>query len=238
MKHSIKKLVSLILILAISLAVSVPAFAAEQEKENATTASVYSNGQDAIRANDLLDELNSIDFGKKIHFSLLPQSNGTTRSVNNEMLQFDSVEDFEHFLRNFMKSTEGEGTQVITPMKPSDKQFDSHNAYALRSVSTIENTVSWWGGGNTSLLSMTNARIRFSINQQHTVVSNISVLDSWMSGIVGATWTHRRGSAIPTGGTKAKITVNGTWTIGVAIKGLPINTSFDDSLTGNVNCMK
>lgn len=235
MKHSIKQLVSSILVLTISLAISVPAFAAEQGKENATTASAYSNGQDAIRAKDLLNELNSIDFGQKIHFSLLPQSNGTTRSVNNEMLQFDSVEDFEHFLRNFMKSTEVGGTQVI---ERSDKRFDSHNAYALQSVSTIENTVSWWGGGTTSLLSMTNARIRFSINQQHTVVSNISVLDSWMSGIVGATWTHRNGTGVPTGGTKAKITVNGTWFIGIGIKGLPIGASFDTALTGNVDCMK
>lgn len=54
--------------------------------------STYSmDGQNIKHAEDLLDELRAIDFGKEIDFFLLPQSDVTTRSVNNEMLQFDSV---------------------------------------------------------------------------------------------------------------------------------------------------
>jgi hypothetical protein len=61
-------------------------------------------------------------------------------------------------------------------------------------------------------------------------ISKITVKDSYMTGIVGATWTHRRGSGSPLGGTKAKFSVTGTWFIGLSIGGFPVGASFDETL--------
>lgn len=61
-------------------------------------------------------------------------------------------------------------------------------------------------------------------------MSNISVKNSYMTGIVGATWTHRRGSATALGGMDAKYSVTGTWFIGLDIYGFPVGASFDETL--------
>ena len=59
-----------------------------------------------------------------------------------------------------------------------------------------------------------------------------------MTGVVGATWTHRSGKGKALGGTSIQVSVTGTWFIGMDIKGFPLGASFDETLespTLNVN---
>lgn len=78
------------------------------------------------------------------------------------------------------------------------------------------------------MLSLINAMIRHYYSNGE--ISNITVQDSYMTGIVGATWTHRRGSGTPLGGMSAKFSVTGTWFIGLDIWGFPVGASFDETL--------
>ena len=52
-----------------------------------------------------------------------------------------------------------------------------------------------------------------------------------MTGIVAATWTHRRGTGTALGGMDTKYSVTGTWFIGVDVLGFPLGASFDETLT-------
>jgi len=107
---------------------------------------------------------------------------------------------------------------------------DSTNALVKSNAGWYNSVVWWWGGGNTSLLSVTNAEVKFYYNGFGTI-SDITVNNSYMTGIVGATWTHRRGSATALGGMDAKYSVTGTWFIGLDIFGFPVGASFDETLT-------
>ena len=76
---------------------------------------------------------------------------------------------------------------------------------------------------------MTNAEIRFYYS--NGVASYISVSNSYMTGLVGASWTHKSGTATSKGGTNAVISVTGDWFIGVEILGFPIGATFEETLT-------
>lgn len=78
------------------------------------------------------------------------------------------------------------------------------NAFAGKGDAAWNDGQLWWlGGGNTSLLSMTHAVVKLYYNGSDKI-SNINVKDSYMTGIVGATWTHKSGSATASGGLNAK----------------------------------
>lgn len=51
-----------------------------------------------------------------------------------------------------------------------------------------------------------------------------------MTGLVGATWTHRSGTGTALGGMDTKYSVTGTWFIGLDIWGFPIGASFNETL--------
>ena len=217
-----KKLLAMALSVTMVLGAGTTAFAADKETD--TSVAAEENMGEAITVDELLERLNSIDFGREVTFTALPQS----RLSNQEILNFDSVEAAEEYLRQLMDAprelTVGTfGQNQALPLVETESFARSNSA------GWHTNTVWWWGGGNTSLLSYTNADIKFYFNGSD--VSDISVTDSYMTGIVGATWTHRRGTGTPLGGKDAEFSVTGTWYIGVDIYGFPIGASFDETLT-------
>lgn len=174
---------------------------------------------------DLIKDLNSIDFGREVTFTALPQS-----QLNDQnLLKFDSVEEAEMFLKQFM----AESTKLAMPTGTVEQshiqpQFNMGSLAAIRRDGTYNTTVSWWGGGNTSLLSRTNVEITYTIKRGR--VSHIDVHDSYMTGIVGASWTHKSGYGMPKGGMDTEYSVTGVWFIGFDIKGFPAGASFHSTL--------
>ena len=210
----LKKSIALLMSVVICICMGTVAFAAENTP---TTDS-------GMTASELLEYLNSVDFGTDITFTELP----TTRTNNNNLLQFDSVHEVEMYFQQLL-----EERQEFSQSMGSTPASETYSLNLTRaSAGWKEGTVYWWGGGNTSLFSLTNARIKHYYSNGQ--ISNISVTDSYMTGIVGATWTHRYGSGTALGGTSAKFSVTGTWFIGLDIYGFPVGASFNETLNSPV----
>lgn len=214
-----KKSLAIVLSAAMLLGNGMAAFAADTEVIS------QEEVKDTIIVEELVDHLNSIDFGKDITFTVLPQS----KLNDQELLRFDSIEDAEAYLREFISKSSNIAMPSEMAVQNSIMQQIDTDKLAKSGAGWYNGTVWWWGGGNTSLLSLTNAEVKFYYNGSGKM-SNISVKNSYMTGIVGATWTHRRGSATALGGMDAKYSVTGTWFIGLDIFGYPVGASFDETL--------
>ncbi len=210
----LKKSIALLMSVVICIYMETTTFAAENTQ---TTDS-------GITASQLVEYLNSVDFGTDITFTEFQ----TARLSNNNLLKFDSIEAVEMYFQQLL----GERQEFRQSME-SNSVSETHSLNLTRaSNGWKEGTVSWWGGGNTSLFSLTNAMIRHYYSNGQ--ISNISVINSYMTGIVGATWTHRRGLGTALGGTSAKFSVTGTWFIGLDVFGFPIGASFDETLNSPI----
>lgn len=173
-----------------------------------------------MTSTEITKYLNSVDFGVDITFKELP----VTRSSNNNLLKFDSVEEAKVYLQHLVK--ERQAFKETLESAPIGETY-SMNRTRIRN-GWKEGKVFWWGGGNTSLFSLTNLMIKFYYRNGQ--ISKITVNNSYMTGVVGATWTHRRGSGTPLGGTKAKFSVTGTWLVVLSVGGVPVSASFDETL--------
>lgn len=91
----VKKLLAAVLAVSMMFGLGTTAFATEEAgmvlgDENESLATTTGN--------ELLDELNAIDFDKEVTFTALPQS----RLSDQELLNFDSVEAAEAYLKQLM----------------------------------------------------------------------------------------------------------------------------------------
>jgi len=231
-----KKLVKFILLTVLTLSMTAIVFADTPNQDICGEWVSYDRNEtpncEVTSAHELVELLNAIDFGKDIYFFALPQAaNDSIATRNDEMLQFDTVEEFEIFMSNLLVSLEY--------TSDNDTEFSgglptTHDGYSFEphglTFHNITNSVRWWAS-SVSLAGWVNARLRFSLTDGMAgqTVSNIEVLDSWMTGIIGASWTHRYGSASPTGGTRARVSVSGTWLFGVSISGFPVGATWNDT---------
>lgn len=184
----LKKLLAMLFSVVMVLGMGTITFAA-----NASGVS-DNKGKETITEYELIDHLNSTDFGRDITFTALPQS----KLSDQELLKFDSVEDAEAYLKKFIR----ESSKLTMPSKSSmqnsiSKQLND-NAFLRSSSGWYNSEVWWWGGGDTSLLGITHAEVKFSYDGSD--ISNITVTNSYMTGVIAAKWTHRRGSATALGG--------------------------------------
>lgn len=214
-----KKVVAMGLSAIMLLGMGTTVFAAD------TVAVPKMEAREAVTVDELIEQLNSIDFGRDVTFTALPQPG----SGEQDLLEFESVEAAEEYLREFMEASSEFTTPTESFMQGGIMQQIETIALAKSSAGWCNGVVWWWGGGNTSLLSLTNAEVTFYYDGVGTM-SKITVNDSYMTGIVGATWTHRRGSATELGGMDAKYSVTGTWFIGLDVFGFPVGASFDETL--------
>jgi hypothetical protein len=215
----VKKLLATVLSLVMLSGMGTTVFAAD--------AAVLSGNEvnETMPVDELIEQLNSIDFGMDVTFTALSQS----RSNDQELQEFDSIEDAETYLKDFMAESRVLAMSTGSYAQNSIQEQIATNVLTS-SAGWYNGTVWWWGGGNTSLLSVTNAEVRFYYNGTGTM-SNISVNNSYMTGIVGATWEHRSGNATALGGMNARYSVTGTWFIGLEIFGYPVGASFNETLT-------
>ena len=132
----VKKLLAAVLAVSMMFGLGTTAFATEEAgmvlgDENESLATTTGN--------ELLDELNAIDFDKEVTFTALPQS----RLSDQELLNFDSVEAAEAYLKQLMVEQReftvptGEFVQNQTRPLFDKKSIESRAGWHY-------NTVYWW----------------------------------------------------------------------------------------------
>lgn len=212
----LKKLLAIIISMTIFLGVPTISFAAD-------TVVARKGVSETITVDELIEHLNAIDFGREITFTALPQS----QLDGQELLNFESVEAAEKYLKQFI----AEPKELTIPAEIFEQNQLRPESLARANSGWYTTTVWWWGNGSNSILAVTNAEIRFYYNSSGGgTVSNITVNNSYMTGIVAASWTHRSGTGTALGGMDTKYSVTGTWLIGLDIYGLPVGASFNDTL--------
>lgn len=218
----LKKSLAMVLMATLLFTLSSTAFATDVTLPKEETS-------ETITMDELLERLNSIDFGREVTFTARPQA----KTGNQDVLSFDSVEAAEACLRDFMSTP-----RSINIPTEAFGQSQPQSLTRAKDSGWYTTTVWWWGGGNTSLLSYTNAETKFYYNNSGDgSISNITISNSYMTGIVGATWTHRSGTGTALGGMDAQYSVTGTWFIGLDIFGLPVGGSFNETITSPVLTM-
>ena len=219
-----KKLLAMSLSVILLLGITPTAFATDRTD---TATNFKADSSESITVDELIEHLNSIDFGREVTFTSLPQS----RSSDQELIHFDSVEAVEAYLKQFINEQRELAIPIEAIVQNTCPQRSSESI-ARANTGWYNTTVWWWGGGNTSIASLTNAEITFYYNSNGGgSVSNITLHNSYVTGIVAATWTHRRGTGTALGGMDTKYSVTGTWFIGVDVLGFPLGASFDETLT-------
>jgi len=187
---------------------------------------------EAIMSSDeILEQLNSLEFNREVEFSVSPHVSHNAKSADKDMLHFDSVEEFELYLRNIMALL----SPIGIPAESADKPISAQDVYGIDPFGLtfqLLNTVRW-RAPISNVSGYMNVRLSFTATDGigGMTVSNIQVLDSWITGVGMATWTHRIGHASPNGGTRAWVQVSGTWTITASVVGVPIVTRWDETLS-------
>jgi len=213
---NIKKgiLFSLSVVLAISLVIPLQVVSAAQ-----------------VQPEDILEQLEVLDFGRDIEFFFLEQNNYASRiaAYSEDMLHFDSIEEFEEFMANFILALDN--TEVPT-IYLEYSELDGITSRFIRN-----SMVSWWApmGAGSSIFTVKNISFSYSFTRPGPVISNPVVLSSWATGIVhGWTWTHRFGNAFMSGGSNtARLSATGTWTATMSIVGIPIGAAFNETWNAN-----
>ena len=129
----LKKSIALLMSVVICIYMETTTFAAENTQAT----------DSGITASQLVEYLNSVDFGTDITFTEFQ----TARLSNNNLLKFDSIEAVEMYFQQLL----GERQEFRQSME-SNSVSETHSLNLTRaSNGWKEGTVSWWGGGNTSL---------------------------------------------------------------------------------------
>ncbi|MCL2840636.1 MAG: hypothetical protein FWE05_07655 [Defluviitaleaceae bacterium] len=209
-----KKLVGLFLFALLTLVMSVVVFAHTPYHENAE----YENS-----VYDIIEQLNTLDFGREVSFEpiyFLPFSG------EDDLLQFDTLDEFESFLRDFI-------TLIESPEFANGDTMEYIGFVPFR----FDRTETWWAGNPLTGLFMWRNIGYDILRNTITWTGNptVGVRDSWLTGAyVGIQWTHRSATvssdwAHVIGGAEA--IVSGTWRVSASIGGvvsLPIGVTFND----------
>ena len=205
----------------------------ESMSTSADSSSIADNIDESnVSAGEIVEYLNTVDFGKNIRFEELPASTNT-----DNLMHFNSIEEAELYIKNVIKRTDANKRAFQSASLKNGALQAANSAKGQKRKAKNgwkDGTASWWGGGNTSILQWTHAKIHHYYKNGN--ISKISVTDSYISGVNVATWTHRSGTAKARGGTKINVTVNGTYNFTVDVMGFPIGTSYDETLnSGDIN---
>ena len=196
-----------------------------------------------VTEEDVFNALQEIDFGVDIEFSSLGGSMLDSSSIpmdSNDLMEFDSVEEFEAFLRLFINATSdsfpvyleySEHVCILDLYGPVAMQSPTYSAFITRTHNryAIEDSLFGWR----NIQYQFRVRTTVTANGQIRTPVDISILSSWTTGIVGATWTHRYVRRARTQSTNGSNTANlelwvaGTWFLGVSIGGLPVGASWN-----------
>ena len=183
----------------------------------------------------VLERLESLDFGRDIEFFPLEQSldraDGTYANYSDTLLHFDTVEEFEEFLRNFIEmSDELQGSVTIN--RPLEEINNNIYGPSMMAANRSRNDfVNWWApfAGANQLWLWKNISYHFTYTTWPYRVQSASVTSSWTSGLDWrVSWTHRFGNATVSGQT-INLSATGTWQFGISIGGVGIGTTLNDT---------
>jgi len=180
----------------------------------------------------IIEYLSDIDFGRDIEFFSLEQnSRNRMRSnslgvelQNKELLEFDTIEEFEEFLFLFIE-------------EPFN--FYSNNFSEISPFGGNNGTVNWWAPVSSwngpTVATWRNIDFTYTRASRFDFRSNVRVTGSRLTGFQpGVHWSHLSGSVgnMQSDGS-FNLTANGTWTMGVQITGNPVGVTWNDSWTRN-----
>jgi len=233
MKKTLKKAISVALCVVMLVMIA------------STAVATSVNENEKLNAVNVLDQLTIIDFGREIEFFSLKLTSdmlSDTRGeiVSDNLLHFESLEEFERFVLNFI-------AWLDEPYAPEYIVHSYENAnLSPRSFSTINDEVRWWSGldpfsGGTGAI-MLWKHIQYSFSTNGRTVQSPAVTGSSVSGVqVGFHWTHRFGNAHISNSSSMSSTINlsatGDWFIGASVGGgisLPIGVNIPDTWTRTV----
>jgi len=198
------------------------------------------NASEASEASQIISQLESIDFGREV--SILPINQSTTLSsmrFDEEMLHFDTVEEFEKFYRGFIASLEKHQMSNTTFNIPDQEEFfTTASPRAVFGPNRL--AASWWTPAGGGPLVWANIEIHYTwfnfvfAGQTMPRIQSAWVNNSWATGLmIGTSWQHRSGSAMvwfsDARNNHVRATVNGTWTTTVSVAGIPVSAVVNDT---------
>jgi len=195
------------------------------------------NANEVLETHSIISQLEIIDFGRDVRFT--PQNEVSARTNDaTELLEFDSVEEFEAFVREFIAFTESmkaqETTHSFLPAPEEPLMTRSNQIFGPARASDT-----WWSQMVGGPFVWKNVDVSFMwfnhvfAGQNLPRAHSATVDRSWVTGLlIGVSWAHRHGStSIHFGNNNrsyARTTIHGTWTIGASVVGVPINGVFND----------
>lgn len=205
-----KKGISFLLALTLIFTLATPAFAAAPTSDSLLT------------TEQVLSDLESFDFTREVTF--VPLDTNTT-FADKELFEFDSVEEAENFLQNFI--------MCLDKLDTTEARVLPQIAMAPRAASKTHNdSVMWWAPSIGDVFAWKN--IAYTYRENGSKVTSMSVTDSWINHLaIGLSWTHKYGNAdnvvTKNGVCTADLSATGVWLIGFAIKGFQVGAEVNDT---------
>lgn len=179
----------------------------------------------------VLNRLRSIDFGEGNNVRFYPADDTATRTLNSPgTLYFDSIEEAEEFIRDFLNRDTGDCNMYLyyEMLELIMQETDGSHYENIAPFQHFQRSISWNGGRATQHIAFSFWRPPGTVHPQDT-----RVVTSWITGWdINYTWTHRYGNAngISHGNTAMiGLFVTGTWTFTMSIFGGTIVTHTNES---------
>jgi len=192
---------------------STPVLAADHAKESLVT------------TEQILTNLETSNFSREVTFVPLDTS---TTFTDRELLKFDSVEEAENFLQQFITCLDD--SQSAESATPSFAANNTHN-----------DSVTWWAPSLGDVFAWKNIAYTYTLSTKSTgtkYVSDITVNDSWINHLaIALSWTHKYGNAENIKTTQkpssilctSDLSATGVWLVGFEISGFPIGAQVNDT---------
>jgi hypothetical protein len=184
---------------------------------------------------DLVARIESIDFGKDVTFTPLNQFGRAAYNID-DFLQFDTVEEFEMFVRELIEIYNEMGSEIGYGEVYFYEAVVAPDSFALCPTHTFHFTESWLAPFSfpslnpSNLLSWRHINYTIDTSCAGNVFRGGQVQNSRIiGGPLFTSWTHIRGDVqfirhpgrahrIPG---EVMLTVHGFYTVGIAIEGVP-----------------
>ena len=251
LKANMKRFSALLLSAIFILSIQTTAFGAyaEQDRFNSGNENYISE----INSAEIINQLSNLDISREVSFIMLSEDslNDVRTSSSDaqgfeakELLQFDSVEEFEQFLIAFIAELE-EMARIYQNYYMGIDDFALLYQYDFNSISSFSSgwrihTESWWAPLPNKFNLATWRNIDFRHNWANGRTTSVTIVGSNISGFqLGVSWIHRFGHATVhhlSSGSIVSLEVTGNWLVGASIFGVPVGAQIPDTWTrGGIN---
>jgi len=186
-----------------------------------TAVLAQSNSAEQLSADSIVAQLQSSNLSADVEF--FPMDMSRSNLDDEELLHFDTVEEFQLFLDAF----------IITLREPQKvvMLYDNDGVIMAERSALRHAVATWWGGQSPWGGLFHNRHILFSFSRDSNGrLTSAAVLDSWITGVSGLSWTHRFGSTrVFAFADSVELSALGTWLLGVSIGGAVIGATWNDT---------